>query len=689
MKRGPLSPRTARRARGFGPLPGGVALDQVTWVLTWRLMRAQGLAAAALAVTAAAVSAALLMLTFGVHEGFAEREERTRWRTPVAAPAGQARAVQAVDTTFSGERPIHVIEVAPAKGRTLAEAPVPPGAGAFPRPGEVWVSPALAALDGGERLVPGKRAGTLGPAALAHPDELVAVVGRAVTDAAMRAVRVEDPRRPGDVLPPTPIASFAGAASEGGLGGQYRNLATVGAVLVVVPLVSLGASAARLTMARRDRRLAALRLLGASPGRIAGVTLAEALLTGGAGALLGILGHLALAPLVAMVPVAGGTWYTADLVLGPLPLLGTVLGVAALVAVSAAIGLRQVSVSPLGVARRSDPPRVSAARALVFVGVIGAYLWFSDSDSKDDVTMVVLFFGAVFGGLSVIGPWAVARLGTRMVRRAEDPARLLAGRRLLDDPKAAWRAVSGVVLAGFVAGFLALMSGQSQAPWGQPGQLTVAVAPTEVDRVRAEGEARLRQAGVPTPSGTTTDWVAMGAENDVSVTFTVDGGPEAVDRARGALAGLVPGRTFVTGEDTDWAGRVFGRDFRTAGVVILGMSLVVATASAAVTAMSAVADRARTYRHLYLAGTPLTVLDEARRHETVTPLVVLGGLAIGSGIFCSAPLTVMGGSVSVDLPGLATLAACAGLGVAGMTLAARISRPLLHRTATTRAPLSE
>ena len=43
------------------------------------------------------------------------------------------------------------------------------------------------------------------------------------------------------------------------------------------------------------------------------------------------------------------------------------------------------------------------------------------------------------------------------LRRASTPARLLAARRLLDDPKAVWRVVGGLGLAGFVAGALAVL----------------------------------------------------------------------------------------------------------------------------------------------------------------------------------------------------------------------------------------
>ena len=47
-------------------------------------------------------------------------------------------------------------------------------------------------------------------------------------------------------------------------------------------------------------------------------------------------------------------------------------------------------------------------------------------------------------------PW-IGVMAKVLVRRARTPAHLLAARRLLDDPKAAWRVVGGLGLAGFVA----------------------------------------------------------------------------------------------------------------------------------------------------------------------------------------------------------------------------------------------
>lgn len=56
----------------------------------------------------------------------------------------------------------------------------------------------------------------------------------------------------------------------------------------------------------------------------------------------------------------------------------------------------------------------------------------------------------------VVGPFVVQVLGKLLAHTANGPVFLLAGRRLADDPKAAFRPVAALVLSGFVTGFLAL-----------------------------------------------------------------------------------------------------------------------------------------------------------------------------------------------------------------------------------------
>lgn len=124
---------------------------------------------------------ALDLLALSVSPALGARGDRAAWRTPTPA-AGPATAVQQRrDDVVRGDT-IDVVVLAPTGAGTV---PTPPGLDRAPGPGEVAVSPALAALlrtlpDDvlGDRY-PDTVVGTIGPAGLAHADDLVAVVGAA------------------------------------------------------------------------------------------------------------------------------------------------------------------------------------------------------------------------------------------------------------------------------------------------------------------------------------------------------------------------------------------------------------------------------------------------------------------------------------------------------------------------------
>ena len=59
-------------------------------------------------------------------------------------------------------------------------------------------------------------------------------------------------------------------------------------------------------------------------------------------------------------------------------------------------------------------------------------------------------FLLIIVGLVIAGPWLTMAAAQVMARRTSRPGTLIAARRLADDPKAAFRAVSGLVLALFV-----------------------------------------------------------------------------------------------------------------------------------------------------------------------------------------------------------------------------------------------
>lgn len=138
-------------------------------------------------------------------------------------------------------------------------------------------------------------------------------------------------------------------------------LTLIASVLMVVPLLVFGGAAARLTVARRDQRLAALRLIGATPGQVVWMTVAEAVIVAAAGAVTGVLAYALATPLVAKIALGGGTWFAADLWPSPLVLAGVLLAVPLLVGVSAVAGLRRVVVSPLGVAKRRPRPACASS----------------------------------------------------------------------------------------------------------------------------------------------------------------------------------------------------------------------------------------------------------------------------------------------------------------------------------------
>lgn len=238
----------------------------------------------------------------------------------------------------------------------------------------------------------------------------------------------------------------------------YQALAAIALVLLVVPLMSLGGAAARLSARRRDERLSTLRLLGVSPAGVTAATVAESALVAAVGAIAGVIGHVAISPLIGLIPFRGEALGFAAVVLPPLQTAVVFTAVLALAATSAVIGLRRVVVSPLGVRTRADVPKVHWIRAVFAAGAIAiAFVLIKVFPSVGGVvlTIVVLagLFGAALAVLNLVGPWVLKVSASRQLRRAERPERLLAARIVLDSPKAAWRQVGGIAMASFMAVF--------------------------------------------------------------------------------------------------------------------------------------------------------------------------------------------------------------------------------------------
>lgn len=236
----------------------------------------------------------------------------------------------------------------------------------------------------------------------------------------------------------------------------YQTLSVLALVLLLVPLASLGGAAARLSARRRDDRLATLRLLGATPSVVTRMTVLESTAVAVLGSLAGIVLYLMAMPLVGLIWFAGGPIGAGELWVGPGVLALVVVAVAALAAISAAIGLRQVTISPLGVRTRQTAPRMHWMRIVVgIVAILAAYALLGSMSGIADVALTIAVLGTGIGigiaVLNLIGPWAIGIAAKISLRRAKTAARLIAARGILESPKAAWRQVSGVAMTSFIA----------------------------------------------------------------------------------------------------------------------------------------------------------------------------------------------------------------------------------------------
>jgi cell division protein FtsX len=633
-----------------------------------------------------AVASLLLLLVAASLPALDGRADRMAWRDPQKASDGTASVLQVRSTEIFEGRPIDRVDLALSDGTDPDRAPHPLGLRRFPAAGEVWVSPAMARLltatadDRLDRRFPGAVAGRIGPDGLAHEDELVVVVGRRPADLlAERPDHAFEDGRPGARGVVTPVAGFATSGRDHRLDG-YRTLAQLAGVLVAMPALLLIGSAARLAAAQRHQRLAALRLAGATPQAVVLLTAAETVAAALMGALVAIVGYAVVLGPMARIPLAGGPWERGQLWLG-LPTLALVLvAVPVVAALCAVAGLRQVSISPLGVSRRVRPAGLRAVRWLVVVvGWVMFAVAVSRSGPGVGAGAVFLALGLIIGSFAVVGPWMTWVLGAVLARLARRPPLLLAARRITDDPKGAYRAVSGVVLAGLVCGFLLVAMPVLDGGGGEASdRVLTAVVPRHGHEERLEA---VRARITPIAPEAVVDFEDI--EDDLVVISMRPGREADVDRIRTAVSDVLPFQPLETAGDDGSATEQLMADIARGSTVVTVATLLLATVATAIGAIAAVLEQRVTLTRLRLAGAPLEVLQRARRWQAALPLAVATIVSVGSGAVTSLVLTELVFDVDPGRPDALTVVSLAGIVLAGCVagvLCAEATRPLLERS---------
>ncbi|MGW3210359.1 ABC transporter permease [Streptomyces sp. NPDC001135] len=395
---------------------------------------------------------ALLLLTTALPNALAVRQQREQARedysfTTSARPkADNTVLVAATDTQWHSKS---------IRGRLLEpegpRAPLPPGLGHFPAKGEMVVSPALKRLldsDGAKLLrerLPYRITGTIGGSGLVGSQELAYFAGAEGLVPQAGGVRVERLVGFGN---PHPTAERADPV--------LILMTLVVFVVLLMPVAVFIAAAVRFGGERRDRRLAALRLVGSDSRMTRRIAAGEALAGAVLGLATGTVFFLIGRQVTGSLEVLGESVFPSDLNPSPALVLLVTVAVPAAAVLVTLFAMRGVVVEPLGVARAARPARRRLWWRLLLplAGLAMLYPMIGNGRNHGDFNQYLVIGGVllVLVGVTTLLPWAVERAVAQLGGGAVSWQ--LAVRRLQLGSGTAARMVNGIAVA--VAGAIAL-----------------------------------------------------------------------------------------------------------------------------------------------------------------------------------------------------------------------------------------
>ncbi|MDL5203568.1 FtsX-like permease family protein [Streptomyces sp. ALI-76-A] len=414
----------------------------------------EGWVRAVLTAVGVGLGVALLLLTTALPAALTARSDREEARNDLRYG----------DTDTKVSRSDHSLLIAntgtrfrdkDVRGRELEpegpRAPLPPGVRTFPAQGEMVVSPALKdLLESGsgqllrERL-PQRIVGTIGESGLIGPAELAFYRG-------------------GQGLAEGLGGGGVARIERFGVSQQTSEewdpvlllLVLVVLVVLLMPVAVFIAAAVRFGGERRDRRLAALRLVGADGRSTRRIAAGEALAGAVLGLVLGALFFLIGREVAGSVEVFDVSVYPSDLTPSPALALLVGLAVPAAAVLVTLFALRGVVIEPLGVVRTAKPARRRLWWRLLLplAGLAMLYPMVGQGRDGGDFNQYLVTGGVILLliGVTALLPWTVEAVVGRL--GGGGVAWQLAIRRLQLSSGTAARMVNGIAVA--VAGAIAL-----------------------------------------------------------------------------------------------------------------------------------------------------------------------------------------------------------------------------------------
>jgi hypothetical protein len=504
-----------------------------------------GLIRTAMTSIGVGLGVALLLTAASIPAILAARHDRANARdfvyigAPDLAPGDGTMLVARFDTDFRNH-PLRGLVVQPEGAR----APKPPGVAALPRPGEMVVSPALRRLlasPEGALLKPRlnyRIAGTIAEPGLSGPNDYAFYLG-------------SDRLTPGPDV--TRIDHFGDSTPSGEFDPILLTLTVIVFVVLLLPVAVFTAAAVRFGGESRDRRLAAVRLVGADSRMTHRIAAGEALLSAAVGVVVGAVFFFAGRQLVEAVTLWDISVFAGDLRPSAAFGLLVALAVPASAVAVTLLAMRRVVVEPLGVFRRSRGrqrrlwwrPIVPLLGLALLWPLLGGALRNGGTVNEYQVGAGVTL---LLIGVTTMLPWLVESAVRRLGRGGLSWQ--LAVRRLQLDSATAARLVSGVAVAA--AGTIALQMFFT-------GVQHHFVSSTGQDPNRAQVEATM--VGVPATEVAARFRATEGVRGAVAVTeYYREGGPPLLVGDCDALTQVVgvercaEGDLFVArgAEDPQW-----------------------------------------------------------------------------------------------------------------------------------------
>ncbi|MFT4245137.1 MAG: FtsX-like permease family protein [Micrococcaceae bacterium] len=416
-----------------------------------------------LMLTTAAVAVGMLMImvfTAGVN-ALSERQNHTQWRNNFFHNSVTTKEIHGVaplkvslvpNGNLDKYQEINMNVV--SMYATGSNSPELPGL-ITPKPGEYYVSQGLKMLmqdhpeyNMGARFGD-KEIGVIPDKYVGSPDSLDVIRGMSQAESNS----------------PT-VASFysisANPKNPAG-GGVTAIIVLLGATILFTPIIVFLIIATQIGSVQREQRYAALRLIGATKTQVNKAIMTESAAATLVGAVLGTIAFYLVRIPLDQYRFELMRFYPADIKVTFLQYCLLVLLLLGLSIGANWWGMRKVSVSPLGVARkqvRVKKPSILRVFPLaiglsIFIAMLTVGKNWVRENTQSMAPMLVLMFGVVLVmfGLLLAGPYLTRVFSTLIAKNARRANTLIATKRIESQFKGVFRSVSGVVLALFAGSF--------------------------------------------------------------------------------------------------------------------------------------------------------------------------------------------------------------------------------------------